>query len=83
MDSQEASKTLNNLWLQNKGEKCLFLQWEAPYVWVPFIVQGVKLSFVSLLASLGSQHRCDNAENDCDRSHLQAQEMLAVAAAAI
>lgn len=63
----EASKMLNNL--QNKREKCLFLRREARYVWVPFIVQGVKLSFVSLLAPLGSQHPYDNAENDCDRSH--------------
>lgn len=54
----------------------------ALYVWVLFIAQDVKLSFVSLLASLGTQHHCDKAENDGDCSHLQAQEMLVAATAA-
>lgn len=54
MDSKEALKMLNNLWLQEKREKCLFLQQEARYIWAPFIFQGVKLSFVSLFVSLGS-----------------------------
>lgn len=83
VDSSEASKMLSNVWLQKKDRNVCSFNGRFHRPWFLSFCKVSNYLFFSLLASLGSQHLSDSAENDyCNLRDLQAHKILAVAAAA-